>query len=413
MLNFFRQDIANHQLKVLRPSLTRISGQFELQSFKSGKGDQGCLQKTREWLAAAHSSLLARSEPIPHHLYPPGYLQYQNLQRNQQAYIATIKGLTDIVFTSPSPASPANLTPQAFSNAELSSVSSLLGYPETTYLDTARILRLSTNAVDLTALYMFLLLYRQLRFASPSTSSSMDEWELAKVKCEIHDIGSARFGCAFYCGGEPGAGVGTDELGKWRALKQSVVLQIAMRAWDRTGTGAVDKAFLGIAQRWADENIQHDAVLAGKLRVRLRDAVFHAAVGRAYPGRDTAGGALSDINFAADARTIRPLLPNPPADMEVLAEEIGALVENIARLALIHINAYLPLYQVEHFLDLPPTASPNQISTCYMAGVSSSMEQVEGGYVPVSPGRRCSDEIFVPRLLYGDVHPFESERNAE
>ncbi|KAJ7784594.1 T-complex protein 11-domain-containing protein [Mycena metata] len=369
ILELMKLDIANHQLQTLRPFLMRTSGQFELRSFKSRKGGQGCpFQKTREWLAAAHSTLLARGEPIPHPLYPPGHLRYQTLQKNQQIYLATLKGLTDLVFTSPSPANLISLpvatppTPQA----TLPTISSLPGYPETSYLDNARILLLSTDAVDLTALYMFLLLYRQLRFSGsaelPSSSSGgVDEWELQRIKREIRDIGSSRLGYSFYCGSAAAeTDVDTEELEKWRALKQSVVLQIAMRAKNVSTTdqpiGPVDESLLGLAQRWADQNIQYASVLSTMLRERLRDVVFNAVVALAYPGRDAASGKLANIDFSTLRRSPLPSPSPSPAvgkvtGMEALTEEIGALAENISRLALIHINAYLPLYEVEHFLD--------------------------------------------------------------
>ncbi|KAJ7670235.1 T-complex protein 11-domain-containing protein [Mycena rosella] len=362
ILELMKLDIANHQLQTLRPFLMRTSGQFELRSFKSRKSGHGCtFQKTREWLAAAHSTLLARAEPIPHHLYPPGHLQYHTLQRNQQVYLATLKGLTDLVFTSPSPANLISVPAAATPLSTLPTISSLPGYPETSYLDNARILLLSTDAVDLTALYMFLLLYRQLRLSgaadSPRAASgaSADEWELARIKREIRDIGSSRLGYSFYCGGAPaGADVDTDELEKWRALKQSVVLQIAMRAKNGTA-GGVDPAVLGLAQRWADCNVQHNSALSTMLRERLRDVVFHAVVGLAYPARDAASGKFAHIDFATVGRS--PVAGPSPVfgtvtGMEALGEEIGTLAENISRLALIHIQTYLPLYEVEHFLDV-------------------------------------------------------------
>jgi len=366
----------------------RTSGQFELRSFKSRKGSQqGCcpFQKTREWLAAAHSSLLARSEPIPHPLYPSGYLKYQTLQKNQQIYLATLKGLTDLVFTSPSPAnlislpvpttplSPSQAQAQAQGQGTLPTISSLPGYPETSYLDNARILLLSTDAVDLTALYMFLLLYRQLKLSSsanaesPTSGSVPDVWELGRIKREIRDIGSSRLGYAFYCGSASAStsdtdtdamdGIDTEELDKWRALKQSVVLQVAMRAKNSTTNSnlpSVDDSLFAVAQRWADVNIQQNSALSGMLRKRLRDVVFNAVVGLAYPGRDAS---RPNVDFSTFGSRSSPSSPSStPANvagtgMEALGEEIGLLAENISRLALIHINAYLPMYEVEHFLD--------------------------------------------------------------
>ncbi|KAJ7759034.1 T-complex protein 11-domain-containing protein [Mycena olivaceomarginata] len=371
ILELMKLDIANHQLQTLRPFLMRTSGQFELRSFKSRKsGQQGCcpFQKTREWLAAAHSSLLTRSEPIPHALYPPGYLNYHTLQKNQQIYIATLKGLTDLVFTSPSPANlislPVPITPLSPSQAQaqaqglgtLPTISSLPEYPETSYLDNARILLLSTDAVDLTALYMFLLLYRQLKLSSstdsdsPSSGLIADEWELRRIKREIRDIGSSRLGYAFYCGSTTASsadmseadadameGVDTEELEKWRALKQSVVLQIAMRAKNGSATAttpfSVDESLFAVAQRWADVNIQQDSALSGMLRKRLRDVVFNAVVGLAYPGRDAARPNVDFSTFGSRTPSSSPSSPVANVagtGMEALGDEISLLAENIS-----------------------------------------------------------------------------------
>ncbi|KAJ6508838.1 T-complex protein 11-domain-containing protein [Mycena sanguinolenta] len=382
ILELMKLDIANHQLQTLRPFLMRTSGQFELRSFRSRKSNQCCpFAKTREWLATTHASLLARSEPIPHPSYPIGHLKYQTLQRNQQIYLATLKGLTDLVFTSPSPANlislpvptsplfPSQAQSQAQGRGTLPTISSSPEYPETSYLDNARILQLSTEAVDLTTLYMFLLLYRQLKLSSSESSTSgsvPEQWELAKIKREIRDIGSSRLGYAFYCGPSASAaveGVDTEELEKWRALKQNVVLQIAMRAKNSTTNGtpspSVDASLLLVAQRWADTNIQQNSALSGMLSKRLRDVVFNAVVGLAYPGRNAT---RPNVDFSTFGSLRMPGSPSSPScasanvnvagtGMEALAEEIGLLAENISKLALIHLNTYLPLYEAEHFLD--------------------------------------------------------------
>ncbi|KAF7288584.1 Vacuolar ATP synthase subunit B [Mycena chlorophos] len=335
------RDIANHQLQTLRPFLIRTSGQFELRSFKTRKNAQG-FQKTRQWLAAAHSSLLARTEPIVYH---PNHLDYHTLQRNQQVYLATLKGLTDLIFTHPSAAHLISL-PVSASQGSLPTISSQPGHPETTYLDTARLLLLSVDAVDLVAQYMFLLLFRQLRLSNKT--SAADDSELSRIKCEIRDIGSARPGYALYCTGSAASQVDADELDKWRSLKQSVVLQIAMRAGG-AGATTVDEGVLSLAQRWADENIQHGSALEGMLRNRLRDAVFHAVVARTYPGRESAGvgSGLANLNTGAASAPFAPLMTG----LETLDQEIAALAESIARLALIHINTYLGVYENENFLE--------------------------------------------------------------
>ncbi|CAK5284199.1 unnamed protein product [Mycena citricolor] len=339
ILELMKLDIANHQLQTLRPFLLRTSGQFELRSFtqrSSPSSERCCFQKTRRWLTSAHETLMTRSTPIAHPLYPPNYLCYPTLQRNQQVYLAVLKGLTDLAFTPPS---PATLTQLPTSHAPIPASKAPAEYPETVYLDTSRILLLSTDAVDLSALYMFLLLHRQLGSRAHPTA------EVLRIKQEIRDIGSSRLGYAFYCESPPESEVDTDELLKWKNLKESVVLQIVRRAKNET----VDGAVVRLAQDWASHNIRHGSTLGDMLRIRLRDAVFSAVVSLAYPGRDATSGCLSSIDLATFGRTADLTLPS---GMEALEEEIGSLAEHIARLALIHVNAYLPLYETEDFLQV-------------------------------------------------------------
>ena len=88
-------------------------------------------------------------------------------------------------------------------------------YPETLFLDHTRLIQLTTDAADLTALYMLLMLYRQLVFAKgapimeTSASSSfaarsvppkIEDAEIDKVKREIWEIGPARLGFCFLAG---------------------------------------------------------------------------------------------------------------------------------------------------------------------------------------------------------------------
>jgi len=371
------QDIANHQLQTLRPFLIRTSGQFELRTFNSRQGGHCSLQITREWLCTAHRSMFTCDYPIPHPLYPDS-LKYRALQRNQQIYLATLKGLTDLVFHPPLPVPcttlPIPTTP--LSQAALPAISPLSGYPETSYLDNARLLLLSTDAADTTALYMFLLLYRQLVFSESSEPNirqdapRVDDSELLKLKKEIRDIGSSRLGYCFALGCPPDSvncsraeKLEGEEFDKWHNVKQDVVLQIAMRAKEaRTRPSfssplpsplrqAPDERMLNLAQRWADSNIQPSSPLSIMLRNRLRDVVFNAVVTLAYPGRDSTGK-LSNIDFSAFARS-NPTIDYPlgaATGMEPLAEEIRSLSERLSRLALIHLNAYLPLYEQDNFL---------------------------------------------------------------
>ena len=290
-----------------------------------------------------------------------------------------LRALTNLVFNPPSPPVPTVAeSPPATPHPQsgLPTISALPGYPETTYLDNARLLVLSAYAGDATALYMFLLLYRQLVFSELGgqhhTTHKIEESELIKLKKEIRDIG----GC---CLSREKASDGVDtskskqdgkEGDKWRDVKQDIILQIAMRAKEaqtrvksRTPTSPLDERspigqapnerMLRLAERWAESNMQSDSSLNILLRSRLRDAVFSAVVALAYPPRDLMSGKPSAIDFGSLG--ISAIIPDASlgtaTGMEPLAEEIQSLAERLSRLALIHLNAYLPLYEQDDFLE--------------------------------------------------------------
>ncbi|KAF8073790.1 T-complex protein 11-domain-containing protein [Lyophyllum atratum] len=334
ILELMKLDIANHQLQTLRPFLMRTYS----------------LQLTREWLRSAHSDLLARG-PISHPRHTSQVL----------------KGTLDLVFDPP-PSSPSASTassssppPTPIFQSATSSSSRLQGPPETAYLDNNRLALLSADAADTTALYMFLLLYRQLVHsesgdsppASPQDLSKVDDANLLRLKSEIRDIGSSRLGYCFSSriGIEEVDSAREKELEKERSAKQDIVLQVAKRAKDaRSPTTssplssqpsspvgeAPDEHMLSLAQRWADSNIHPDSPLCSMLRRRLRDVVFNSVIAQAYPGRDSKTGKLATIDFAC-------------VHMQS-AQQIPSARPRISRLALIHLNAYLPLYEQDGFL---------------------------------------------------------------
>ncbi|KAG6918756.1 hypothetical protein DXG01_011947 [Tephrocybe rancida] len=373
ILELMKLDIANHQLQTLRPFLMRTSGQFELKAFRNRKGSECSLRSTREWLHLAHADLMTR-ESIPHPGYPSSSLCYNTLPRNQQTFLAVLKGTIDLIFdppeTSPPPASPSSSSPPPtpIFQTTTPTVARLPAHPETVYLDSTRLAALSADAADVTAIYMFLLLYRQLIHSEPGDSpvspqdlTKVEDVDLIRLKTEIRDIGSARLGYCF------SSRLVSDEIDsprekdqeKERSAKQDIVLQVAKRAKEARGPSAPsspigevpDESMVHLAQRWADSNIHPDSSLCTMLRRRLRDVVFNSVVAQAYPGRDSTSGKPSTIDFLSCIQNRPPhTLSNLATGMEPLAEEIRTLSEKISRLALIHLNAYLPLYEQDGFL---------------------------------------------------------------
>ena len=228
-----------------------------------------------------------------------------------------------------------------------------------------------------TALYMFLLLYRQLVCSGGHVAPKVDESDLAQLKREIRDIGASHLGHCFLLGcSEKGNLIDgtnsctTDRIDwhKARAVRQDVVLQVAMRAHEaqhRTNSHsapsslhsrpAPDEHMLKLAERWADSNMQLGSSLSDMLRDRLRDATFKAVVAMAYPPRDASTGKISAIDFSS-ARHTPPASESPGTStgMEPLTDEIKSLGERLSKLVLIHLNAYLPLYEQEQCVFLEP-----------------------------------------------------------
>jgi hypothetical protein len=366
----FLQDIANHQLQTLRPFLTRTSGHFELKTFRSRVGPASLLKNTRQWLQTAHQALLASEQPLQHPLYPSP-IRYSSLHRNQQVYVSVLRALTDLVFFPPSPL-PSSPPPSPISppSPTASSTVSLPSYPETSYLDNARLVVLSTDAFDLTALYMFILLFRQLVFSDSGSrilSAKIEGSDLLKLKKEIRDIGFNQLGLRFTRDDNSLGGPTSEEASQWKAVFKDVILQVAARAKDVQNRRATtppsspassnespinhcpDIRMLDLAERWADSNLKPGSPLSNLLRDRLRDTVFNAVLALSLPGRDPMTGKISSINAGLVPST--PILTQSMGSgMEPLTDEIRSLAERLSRLALIHINAYLPLYEQDNFL---------------------------------------------------------------
>ena len=351
----------------MRPFLIRTSGQFELRAFRSRKGGNS-LRLTQEWLRLAHADMLARG-PTPCERYPFERLDYCALPRNQQTYLAVLRGLVDLVFDPPPASSSPPSTPTSSPSTPIATLvatpsSRLAGYPETSYLDNTRLALLGADVADILAMHMFLLLFRQLVFSeskeslTPSQEKTVHPTDLMKLKSEIRDIASARLGFFFSPQLKASSKEKEKDLG---GIKQDIALQIAKRAKEARGrphTSVPSHLFndvpcqqtISLAQRWADSNIQPHAPLAKMLRHRLRDIVFDLVVAMTYPGRGTTPSSFPNYPFCAKLENAPQISSGSTIGMEPLTDEIGTLSEKIARVALIHLNTFLPLYEQDGFL---------------------------------------------------------------
>ncbi|KAF8550045.1 Tcp11-domain-containing protein [Imleria badia] len=367
ILELMKLDIANHQLQTLRPFLIDSSGQYELKAFKSRRGLSSSLDVTREWIKSSHRQLLA-SPTFAHPSFPSGSLNYGSLSHTQKTYVSVLKGLTDLVFNPPS---TAPSTPQNSSSTPFQAMCPLPLYPETTYLDSARLLVLAADAADTAAVYMFLLLYRQLVFSDTGDlpgvapdQSRVSDAELLKLKKEIRDISSSHLGQCFKYGNLEQSSIPDVDREKWSKTRQDIVLQVALRAkeaqigsssrprssMDTPHFHAPDERMLKLAERWSETHVRPNSALGTMLNNRIRDAVFNQVLAVAYPPRDS----FPPHTKAAENA---PAPSSLASGMEPLADEIRSLAERLARLAHIHLGVYLPLYEQEDILSAITTAS--------------------------------------------------------
>ncbi|KAF9068886.1 T-complex protein 11-domain-containing protein [Rhodocollybia butyracea] len=360
ILEVIKLDNANHQLPSLRVSISRTAAVYELQNFKT-KSTTWPL--TQRWLNSSVASLLSRPSVIPHPLYHPDNIDFRSIGRRRQIYIAVLKGMTDLIFHPPEtgPTLPTD-------------------YPETTYLDQARLHSLSKDVDDLVVSYMLLLLFRQLLYSSDREETCsrapqvrvLDNATLLKIKKEILAIHSAKLGNMLRS--EPST---ASQPG---GFKNDLVLHIAKRAQDLrrpplqapctlspasecsscspspspspvlplcTFGSPADVRIVNIAQRWAVENINTTSPLCSVAMDRFYEVVFASVVAQAYPGPQYTISQLfssaiespSPLRQGGQSHTI-PLL----SGMKPLAEEIRTLADKISRMAIMHLNMYLPIY---------------------------------------------------------------------
>lgn len=216
----FTQDIANHQLQHLRPFLAASTPDFELRVFvERCRRNLTSPRIVRVWLQNAWDRVNLRSlspSVVQSHVtendeeLPSSTRPAHILSRRMRVNMSLIDAITNLVFN-PLP-SPVSAAPS-------------FGYPETLYLDTARVTVLAADAADLTALYMLLMLWRQLVFWTPTSGETdgddqgcadvfprytrstprLEEWEVDRVKREIWEIGPRRIGsCFLFSGGKDG-----------------------------------------------------------------------------------------------------------------------------------------------------------------------------------------------------------------
>ena len=120
-----------------------------------------------------------------------------------------------------------------------------------------------------------------------------------------------------------------------------------------------DTSILNVARRWADTNMEPGSTLSVLLHKRLRDVIFEEVVSLTASWNGVGGKSISsDLCPGVCAGTmffganVSPATTVHAAGMDALTDEIRRLGEKIARLAIIHLNTHLLLYESDGFLVL-------------------------------------------------------------
>lgn len=300
---------------------------------------------TRSWIRRAFTQLSTATRPNAINPQASASI-FRSLRRSVQINITVIKAIITLIFNPKLP-SPSETSSPEFAPSNIGTTSQFpptpamrspclaIEIPETLFLDVARLGIYTTDAVDLTAIYMLLLLYRQLVFSETSragwdgkgkASRKIVEAELVKLKSEIWAIAPPRLGSCFIpearrldCLGtssrhdrdrSEGRGERRDkkersrtrssrsELERWRKGIRDVALHVAARSKDlewraeaaSTQTTSIprlatfesmrstpppDTAMLGLVERWCESNLKFGSPLSVLLREKLADVMLH------------------------------------------------------------------------------------------------------------------------------------------
>ncbi|KAI0372151.1 hypothetical protein BV20DRAFT_100118 [Pilatotrama ljubarskyi] len=315
---------------------------------------------------------------------------------------------TPTVTTPPSSSSPA----RSSSSSSASNAAYYAGYPETFYLDYGRFGTLNTDAADFTALYMLLMMYRQLVHSPLSRrgghaharTDALSPDALVRLKKEIWEIGPAHPGLCFMQGRRPGScSLGSSrsaarqeraerdreaEMRRWRAEIEDVALQVAMHASEPRGSLSAAKAAVAeererrlhapdmqvvkFALGWTETNLRQGSPFSvlckRRLRERVEEAVLAIVLPQHFASQSLAGAPSSSAPSTPTPSLGEPkdaLVPQPTSSgLEPLGAEVKHLSQRAAKLVEIHMNVYGELYAHPAFLDkdVLPNEAPSSAS---------------------------------------------------
>ncbi|EGG12667.1 uncharacterized protein MELLADRAFT_86876 [Melampsora larici-populina 98AG31] len=252
LLELMKLDIANHQLRTLRPVLLETALEFEIRHFRDQLIKRPSIDRTKRW----YSEAVARVQ---------GSSGLSNLLPAEQISRAVQDGLLDFPFSSASPPSDSALTPSPSPSF----------VPETFSMDTIRLQTLHSDLTDLTIAYLIIMLFKQL-----VGHSKLKEGDVETLKSELWVLMSEP---GLKVKGKPGIGLKKIESKSWRAGFESVLLHIGSRIESlRNGEGGSKgemraavpgKELMKVIQNWMDQHLRLQSTLFAITIRRLRETV--------------------------------------------------------------------------------------------------------------------------------------------
>lgn len=335
---------------------------------ESRQKGQLSLNVTRQWLKTAYAELADENIRPESSISVAAFRTAAKQSRHAQIQVAVTKAIVGLIFDPPassaSAPSSASSTPSASPTLRSSPAASALdGHPETLYLDHTRLATLSKDAADFTALYMLMMLHRQLLHSGSAVRSeharALTADELVTLKKEIWEIGPQHLGLCFRKEGDFDE-KDNAERDRWRDDVSNIVLHLTVHAGEARSrphkvaalsstssslskTRTPDTNLLTLATNWVHSNLRHDSPLSHLMRKRIRCKVEEIAIGLVLPS-------------TKKPTSTQPAVATAPSDaiatsgLEPLMPEITHLAERLTKLVGIHMNVYGALYTQPGFV---------------------------------------------------------------
>ena len=342
---------------------------------------------TRAWFTSSYQRVTASPDlhnDVGKTLPPPTTIQ--SFPKVNKIVVSFLTGLVDLVVFPPMPVSatlpPSPTTTPVTKGHQTYQIHPLPGYPETLYLDHARLLMLTADAADINANFMLLSMFRQFVFASPSHDGSrisVEDSDLSKLKKELAAIGPSRPGLCF---SSEFSLMDTEHTSHgshaWRTAMTSALTHISksieniqhgknvdsnMDNDDEYDHSKITSRFTPPSTEltqsvlnWCISHLHSESTVTAVFRKKLRAAVLKMVITRFFSlwnagvqhrlGKSQNPFAQTDVKIEPSDEA-----PKIKTGLEPLSNEIRLLTERLSKLAVLHLRVYFPFYEQNEFVE--------------------------------------------------------------